>query len=189
MKKLLTLFVILDFIFIGIILKINSDKQRSVASAEYGIGLTDGQIQKLEIIRSLKFLTSNEQIVLSTNMLQSLCTTYAVIELKFKALNVAFSGQQPLISHSFSCDEIKKNKEQESLQTLFSDIKSMQKISVLNKETSQLRAYGIFSDEDLPNEWGLFEITVTGINSFVITEAELNKIQGENIFSFELSTF
>ena len=189
MKKLLTLFVILDLIFVGVILKVSSEKERSVASLPNEPELTDGQNQKLELISSLKFSHTSEKLALKTDLLQSICFSYSLIELKFKALNVAFSGQQPFISHTFSCAEIKKDTTQQSLITSVADFKSMQKNHLLKKEFSQLIAHGIYSDEELPNEWCLFEIVVSGETNFSISEAELNKILGQDVFKFNLTTF
>lgn len=187
MKKLLAIFIVLDFVFVGMVTKILSEKQRSVASLQNRTELTEGQNQKLELIKSLKFSTSAEEILLTTDMMQSLCASYSLIKLKFKALNVAFSGQEPLITHTFSCAEIKKNTEQAILKTAIGDIKSLHTLPLLKKEISQLQAQGIYSDEEMPNEWRLFEIEVSGETSFNISEVELNKILGEDVFKFQLT--
>lgn len=189
MKKFLTMFVILDLIFVGVVLKIYSENDRSIASLQNQPELTEGQNQKLELIKSFRLSSSQIEVVLNTEMLQSLCVTYSVIELKFKALNVAYSGQEPLITHAFSCAEIKKNTAQDSLRTSIQDLKSLQKNSLLKKEASQLTAHGIYSDEELPNDWRLFSIAVSGEASFNISEAELNKVLGEEAFKFQLTTF
>lgn len=189
MKKLLVLFFILDFVFVGLVLKLFNEKERSIASFEDSPKLTEGQNQKLELIKSLKFSFSKYEVLLQTEYLQSLCISYQIVELKFKAANVAYSGQPPIISHSYSCTEIGKNPDQEILRTAISDLQSLQKESVLNKSESQLRAFGIFADEELPNDWVLFEIAVSGAISFTISEAELNEILPTENFRFPLTTF
>lgn len=189
MKKFLIIFAILDLIFVGVILNINSQKERSIASSESGKRLTAGQNQKLELIQSFQFSSSLNDVALTTDYLQSLCTLYDNIELKFKAINIAFSGQQPFISHSFSCSEIKKEADLDSLRTSIADIKSLQKKPVLKKDSGELRAVGIYSDEELPKEWLLYEIVVSGEISFTISEAELNKALGLENFKFKLTTF
>lgn len=189
MKKLLVLFLVLDFIFVGVIVKIFPQKERSIASLQNRTELTEGQNQKLELIKSLKFSVSPEEILINTNMMQSLCSSYSLIQLKFKALNVAFSGQEPLIIHTFSCAEILKNTEQETLQTAINDIKSLHKTPLLKKTTSWLQAHGIYSDEEMPNEWRLFEIAISGETSFNISEAELNNVLGEEVFKFNLTIY
>lgn len=189
MKKLLVLFVILDFVFVGLILKIFYEKERSIASLDAAPKLSEGQNQKLELIKSFKFTSSKEEIVLSTELLQSLCATYDLIELRFKATNVAFSGQPPFISNSYSCSEISKNSHQETLGTSIADFKSLQKNSSLKKDTSQMKAFGIYTDEEFPNEWVLYEIAISGEISFTITEAELNDILGLDVFKFYLTIF
>lgn len=189
MKKLLVLFVILDIVFVGLILKMFSEKERSIASFEGAPKLTEGQNQKLDLIKSLKFSNSKNEVLLQTDYLQSLCSSYEIVELKFKALNVAFSGQPPLISHSFSCSEISKNPDQEILRTAIADMQLLQKENILKKSESQLRAFGIFADEELPQVWALFEIAVSGTISFTISEAELNEILPTENFRFSLTTF
>lgn len=189
MKKLLVLFVILDFVFIGVILKLFNEKERSIASFEDSPKLTEGQNQKLDLIKSLKFSFSKDEVLLQTDYLQSLCGSYQIVELKFKAVNVAFSGQAPLISHSFSCTKIGKNPDQEILRTAIADLRSLQRESVLSKNESQLRAFGIFADEELPNDWVLFEIAVSGTINFTISEVELNEILPSENFQFSLTTF
>lgn len=189
MKKLLVLFVILDFVFVGVILKLFSEKERSIASFEDSPKLTEGQNQKLDLIKSFKFSFSKDEVLLQTDYLQSLCSSYDIVELKFKALNVAFSGQPPLISHSFSCIQIGKNPDQEILRTAIADLRSLQKENIMKKNESQLRAFGVFADEELPNDWALFEIAVSGTISFIISEAELNEVLPTESFRFQLTTF
>lgn len=189
MKKLLILFVVLDLVFVGVILRLFSEKERNIANFEDSPKLTDGQNQKLDLIKSFKFSFSKDDVLLQTDYLQSLCASYDIVELRFKAVNVAFSGQPPLIIHSFSCAEIGKNPDQEILRTAMTDLRLMQQENLLKKNESQLRAYGIFADEDLPNDWALFEIAVTGKINFTISEAELNEILPSENFKFQLTTF
>lgn len=187
MKKFLFLFVILDFVFVGIVLKISIDQKRNLASVTPESGLTEGQTQKLDLMNSFKFLSSAVEIALSTDRLQSACASFTVIELKFKALDVAFSGQEPVVTHSFSCEEIKKNSSLDSLITKIEDFKSLRNQQTLKKEASVLKAQSIYSDEEMPNEWRLFEIRFNGITSFSVSEAEINKILGEDSFKFKLN--
>jgi hypothetical protein len=187
MKKFLILFVILDFVFVGIVLKISTEQQRHLASVTQDNGLTEGQTQKLDLMNSFRFSATATEIGLSTDRLQSACASYAVIELKFKALNVAFSGQEPLITHSFSCEEIKKDNSLDSLITKIEDFKSLKNQPALKKEASLLKAQSIYSDEEMPNEWRLFEIRFSGASSFSVSEAEINKILGEDSFKFKLN--
>ena len=189
MKKLLILFVALDLVFVGVILRLFSEKERTIASYEDSPHLTDGQNQKLDLIKSFKFSFTKDEVRLQTDYLQSLCTSYDIVELKFKALNVAFSGQPPLITHSFSCAAIGKNPDQEILRTAIADLRILQKENLLKKNESQLRAYGIFADEELPNDWALFEIAVTGKINFTISETELNEILPSENFQFQIITF
>lgn len=190
MKKFLSLFILLNFIFVGLILKISSDKKRSIASQqdenESASELTPGQKRKIELIKSLVFTRTSSGVMLKTDNLQILCDSNTFVELKYKALNIAVSGQEPMISHKFSCDEIKKNATQEGLFTSIADIRSMHKSSLLKKDFSELRAQGIYSDEDLPNHWRLFEISIIGENDFNIFEVEINKFLGEKVFKFSL---
>ncbi len=189
MKKFLILFVVLDFIFVGVVLKIFSENERSIASLEQENPLSDGKAQKLELIKSLKLITSNDEITLDTNLLQSLCASYEIVELKFKAINVAFSGQPPLISHTYSCSEVRKKPEQQALVTTVADFRSMKTQNLIKKPESQLKAFGLFSDEDLPAEWQLYEISVSGELSFTISEAEFNQVLGINFFKVLLATY
>lgn len=189
MKKIPSLLIILVLIIVGVFFSLSINKERTVANFQTETELTEGQRQKLELIMSLKFENNLKDVILTTNLLQSLCSTYSIVELKFKALNVAFSGQQPLISHSFSCAEIQQNNDLQTLNTSIENIKSLQKNPLLKNELSQLTAHGLYSDEELPNEWQLFEIVVSGKISFSITEAELAKFLGTEFFKFSLTTF
>lgn len=187
MKKLLALFIILDLIFVGIVIKISSEKQRNVASESANNSeLTEGQKQKLEIIQSLHFNKNEEAIILQTNMLQALCASYSLVELKFKAVNMAFSGQEPLVTHAFSCAEIIKNNDLEKLSTNLTDFKTLNKTKEYRYNLSLLKSKSLYSDEDMPSEWRLFEISISGENSFNISEAELNKILGDSSFYFDI---
>lgn len=187
MKKFLILFVILDFIFVGIILKISTEQQRQVASVSDDSELTEGQQQKLELMKSFVFNKTESEVVLRTNMLQAACATYATIELKFKAQGLAFSGEPPSITHSFSCEEIKKDNSLDSMISLIADLKSLRNQPAIKKQISLLRAFAIFSDEELPNEWRLSEIRFGGTESFSISEVEINKVLGEDTFKFSLN--
>lgn len=189
MKKLLILFVILDFAFVGIVLGLFSENERTIASLDQVPNLTDGQTQKMELIKSLKFSATGESVVLQTDLLQSLCASYTLVELRFKAINVAFSGQQPLITNVFSCAEVIKDPGENSLRTTFADFRSLQQASVLKRPGNQLQAKGIYSDEELPNEWVLYEIAAAGELNFTISEVELNEFLDTQGFKFSLPIF
>lgn len=133
MKKLLILFVLLDFVFVGVILTIYSDNERTIASLEQTPKLTAGQNQKLEVIKNFKFKTSKDEVILYSDFLQSICATYVLIELRFKASKVAFSGQQPLIRHTYSCSKISQTSGQASLPTSIEDLKSLHKNHLIKK--------------------------------------------------------
>lgn len=183
MKKILTIFIILDLIFVGIIFKITTQKSRNIASEE---DLSPGQKQKLEVIESLKLQQGDDSLDLKTDMLQALCANYSLIQLKFKAVNMAFSGQEPLVTNTFSCAQISKNTDRSTLLTKFSDFRSLQTNSEISNEDSQLKAHALYKDEDMPSDWRLFEIAVTGETSFNISEPEINAILGDNSFHFKI---
>lgn len=188
MKKILILFVLLDLVFVGVILKItNEDNRRFVASVTGDAELTEGQQQKLDLMKSFIFNKTESEVILRTNTLQAACASFTTIELKFKALNMAFSGQEPLITHTFSCEEIKKDTSSDSMVTALSDLKSLRTEPVIKKQSSVLAAHAIYSDEEMPNDWRLFEIRFSGSQSFSISEVEINKILGEEIFKFSLN--
>lgn len=186
MKKLLVLFVALDLIFVGVIVKISSPQQRTIASNSEQ--MTEGQKQKEELIQSFVFSKQNDSVVLKTENLQSLCASYKYLKIKFKANEFAVSGQAPLIINSYSCDEILKNSEQDSLSTDLKDFTQLRK----TKAFGSLSSVALFADEELPTDWKFFEFEVTGDDPqqdhFTVNEAELNTYLGNENLIFQIST-
>ena len=132
MKKLLALFVIIDFIFIGLIIKLNTNPSRVIASTDSSFdSLTEGQKNKWNLIKTLSFKITEDDVLLETDMLQMICETSSLIELKFLALNVAYAGSQPTISHTFTCEKIRNNQTKTQLITPFSAIKKMHKLKMI----------------------------------------------------------
>ena len=183
MKKILALFVVLDLIFVGVILKISPDEsnRRSIANSADEADLTAGQQQKLALIKSLQFIKSDKEIILQTNYLQALCASYSMIRVQFQAVDLAVSGQPPQITHSFSCDLIKQHSATDSLSTDLTEFKSLQHKS----DFSHLKASALYSDEEFPKRWKIFAIEVTGEENFTINDAEINQILGADVFTFE----
>lgn len=193
MKKILLLFFVLDLIFVGVLLKFNHQRAkpgRTVASAEDEAaptedlmnGLTEGQAQKLELLRSLEFSKTDQKITLKTGYLQSICAGYSLITLKFKAVDMAVSGQAPEVAHTYSCALIQQDSSQDRLET---DVAAFLALQQPNEDPA-LRAVGFFPGEDFPDRWKLYEIQVSGELSFTVNEAELDGFSvGQNYnFSF-----
>jgi hypothetical protein len=192
MKKWLILFVIVDFIFVGLILKLSTENQRKIASsenAEYA-DFTDGQKRKYDLVQSLNFNMNEQSLTLSTNQLQLICDTSSLIELKFTALNVVYAGTYPTISHTFSCEKIKADLSQTELKTSLKDFIAMHKNKRLpSSGESEIKAFQVYADEDFPTEWQLSEMVIAGAANFTITLAELNKVHTDHRFEFNISTF
>jgi hypothetical protein len=189
MKKLLALFFVLDLIFVGVVLKLNSEKRRNIASTDEATSeLTDGQQQKLQLIQSFKFVKSGADARLSTNMLQSLCASYKYVLVKFKAMDMAVSGQAPTVINSFSCAQVSSDTSQDFLSTDTSVFEQLK----IQKKIGQLSSVALFRDEDLPQSWKFFELEVIGDDPaqdhFTISEAELNTYIGHENLIFNLST-
>jgi hypothetical protein len=173
MKKLLMAFICLDLIFVGVVLQLNSEKSRGLASTQ--TSMTEGQQQKKELIQSLTFQNYSDRFVLATTYLQAICASYAHISLQFKALHLAVSGTAPTITSSFSCSQILREPGQTELTTLHRDFHAAH--SRL-PTTGYVRARGTFPDDPIEKDWQLSAIIVGGgsdteASQFTVTEAEL----------------
>lgn len=190
MKKWLILFAIIDFIFVGLVLKISTSNKRHIANDgdPFYAELTDGQKNKYDFVKSFQFQTDSEKLVLITDRLQSLCQSDALVELKFKAVNIAYAGAQPSISHIYSCQNIRKDTSIMTLPTKLSDFMALHKTSRLKLDDSELRATQVYSDEDFPTDWVLSDIIVTGELNFTVSSAELAKAHTDRRFEFSIST-
>lgn len=189
MKKLLVLFVIIDFIFIGLVIKLNMpNPSRVISSTDDSFdNLTEGQKNKLNLIKTLNFEINEADVSLKTDKLQMICETTGLIELKFLALNVAYAGIQPAISHIYSCEKIKQDQNQTQLITPFSEFKKMHQLKKLELNGSQLIANQVYPDEEFPTNWQLVEINISGTNTFSINKYEIEKVLSE-IFKFQVPT-
>ncbi len=190
MKKLLALFVVLDFIFVGLILKvISSTPSRTISSVDDSTynQLTEGQKTKWDLVKTLKFEISSEAVSLITDNLQMICDTSALIELQFSAQNVAIAGAAPMVSHTFSCDSIRKDQAANSLHTTFSDFKNIQQTKKIDLSTSRLAGFNIYTDEELPVKWKLTAVRISGPSTFTINEFEIEKVL-MTAFEFDLPT-
>jgi len=190
MKKWLILFAIVDFIFVGIVLKISTSHQRSIATEEdrFYSDLSDGQKNKYDFVKSFQFAATAEKLVLTTDRLQALCQTNSMVEVKFQAVNVAYAGLHPSISHIFSCQNIRKDLSLSSLQTTLSDFKALHKTSLLKLADSELRATKVYSDEEFPTDWILSDVIVTGELNFSVSTAEMDKVHTDHRFEFNIPT-
>lgn len=190
MKKWLILFAIVDFIFVGIILKISTNRQRSIATAEdrFYSDLSDGQKNKYDFVKSFQFTADLEKLVLKTDRLQALCQTNSMVEVKFQAVNVAYAGLHPSISHIFSCQNIRKDLSQTTLLTSLNDFTALHKTPVIKLEDSELKASKVYSDEDFPKEWILSDFIVTGELNFSVSTVEMDKVHTDHRFEFNIPT-
>ncbi len=188
MKKWLLLFVVVDFLFVGLVLRFSTQNERRIASVQSGAELTEGQMQKYELVKSLNFTSDNDNLILKTDKLQLLCDTSSLVDLKFVALHVAVAGAQPSINHTFSCFEIKKDLSLNILKTSIADFKSMQKANTLSLPASAMKASQVYSDEDFPTEWQLSEIKVTGPHPFIINQYEIEKVHPASQFGFKITS-
>ncbi len=190
MKKWLILFAIVDFIFVGIVLKISTSNQRTIATEadRFYSDLSDGQKNKFDFVKSFQFTANSENLVLTTDRLQALCQTNSIVEIKFQAVKVAYAGLHPSISHFYSCENIRKDISVTSLKTNLSDFKSLHKTAMIKLSESELRAVKVYSDEEFPSDWILSEIIVTGELNFNISTAELDKVHNDHRFEFSIPT-
>lgn len=190
MKKWLILFAIVDFIFVGIVLKLSTSHQRNIATESdlFYSDLTEGQKNKFDFVKSFQFKADANQLVLSSDRLQALCQTNSMVELKFKAAHVAYAGAHPSISHIYSCEHIRKDLSVSSLPTSIEDFTSLHKSSTLKLADSQMHATQVYSDEDFPTDWLLSEVIVTGDLNFTVTTAEMDKVHTDHRFEFSVPT-
>ena len=191
MKKWLIIFVMVDFIFVGLVLKLSTMNQRNIANDgdPFYSELTEGQKNKYDFVKSFQFLTDNENLTLQTDRLQALCETNSLVELKFKALNVAYAGVHPSVSHIYSCENIRKDLSRLSLSTSIQNFMELHKKAELKLSDSQLKASKLYSDEEFPAEWSLAEVIVSGEMNFSVSEAELEKAHPDHQFEFNVATF
>ena len=192
MKKWLILFVIVDFVFVGLVLKLSTENQRNVAAFDdpFYKDLTEGQKNKYDFVQSLKFSMDTENLTLTTDRLQALCQLASTIELKFVAGSVAYAGGHPTITHTYSCANIKKNLSTSSLQTPIKSFVAIQKEKKINLGESEMQASLVYSDDEFPADWALTELVVTGEESnFTVTAAELDKVHTDHRFEFNVVTF
>lgn len=189
MKKWLLLFVIIDFVFVGLVLKISTKSERQIAGSDNFSELTEGQLRKLELVKSFDFSISENSLQFSTDKLQMICETSISIELKFFAQNIAVAGSSPTISHLFSCAEVKKDLSRITLETSLVQFKLMHKKHELKQIDSIMLASGIYADEDFPEEWRLGEVIINGPNTFTINQYELDKVFNDHQFEFQISTY
>lgn len=193
MKKWLMLFVMIDFVFVGLVLKYSNQPNRQIASVENSDGasdqneMTDGQKSKLALTQSFQLNLSQLVISVTSDKLQMICETSSIIELKFEALNVAYAGAKPTIQHDFSCANIKKDLSTRSLETKIDDFKSMRKNKKIDLAGSSLLASQVYSDEEFPEQWKLTEINITGPATFSINRYELEHVHAAN-FEFTITS-
>lgn len=194
-KKMLLIFMILDFVFIGLVLTISNTNSRSITAtrstasdnsdANQTDSLTEGQKNKWALVETFQLKVTADTIEFTTDKLQIICDTSSLIELRFSAQNMAIAGVQPAISHIYSCDDIKKDLSRTTLITNVSDFKKLRTEKVITLDGSELRASQIYSDEDFPNDWRLTDIKVSGPNTFTVNEFEIEKTLLKN-FDFEI---
>ncbi len=192
MKKWLILFITIDFMFVALVLKLSNENQRSVAAYDdpFYNELTDGQKVKYDFVKSLHFSIDSENLILETDRLQALCLGASLVQIKFAASAVAYAGVHPTISHTYSCEGIKKDLSTSSLKTSIKNFLEIQKLKKISLVASEMTSTQIFVDEEFPVEWVLSELSVSGTESnFTVTSAELEKVHAEHPFEFNLTTF
>ncbi len=189
MKKFSVLFVLLDFIFVGFVLTYSNQSSRtisSVSSSHLG-NLSEGQKNKYNLIKSFKFQQDSQNLILQTDLLQMICETSSLIELKFTAQNISFDGVSPTISNTYSCLELKKDLSVIQLITSRIDFQKTQQENPLSLAQSQLKAVNIYATEEFPSQWRLAEVKISGSNTFTINEFEIAKVLQQN-FDFDITT-
>lgn len=193
MKKWLFLFVVVDLIFVALVLQLaNRNDSRNIASDNNHPGLsqrfTAGQQRKLNLVQSFQFNIDSEKITLTSDLLQALCETSSLIEVHFVALNVAVAGGSPTLIHTFSCEAIRQNQDQNNLETKISDLTSteLRQNKNLNLGVSQLRTENLYADEEFPEDWRVFSIKIIGSSAFSISSAELDLAHDAHYFEFQL---
>lgn len=187
MKIVLILFVLLDFIFVGLILTLQPQTTRSVSSVSTNenAGLSEGQQNKWRLIQSFHFQKNSVSLEFETDQLQSICDTSSLVELRFIAQNQAFSGESPSISHVYSCYELKKDLAKITLSTSLDDFRLMHQQKKLQLQQSQLTSNHIYASEDFPTDWKLAEIKISGASTFTINQFEIEKVL-QNSFVFQI---
>lgn len=186
MKKWLILFLLVDFVFVGLVLKISTTKERRIATA--GDELTEGQQQKVDLVKSFHFNATNDELILHSDKLQMICDTSTSIEVKYMAVNVAYAGSQPTIVHAFSCAEIRKLQSLTTLSTSLENFKSMHENKQLSLASGSLTASQVYRDEDFPRDWKVAEISIIGDSSFTINQFEIDKTHASDAFSFAVTS-
>ena len=191
MKKWLVLFVIVDLVFVGLVLRISTTSGRNIAAYNdpFYAELTDGQKQKYDFVQSLQFSLGTDTLTLQTDRLQSLCQTNSLIELKFAAVNTAVAGAQPSISHIYSCQNIRKDLSTAALKTTIQDFVKTHKQKNVKLEDSEIKSSGIYPGEEFPTDWMLSEISITGELNFTVNSFEMEKVHTDHRFEFNLATF
>lgn len=186
MKKWLIFFAIVDFIFVGLVLRLSTSNQRRIANEAdtFYLELTEGQKGKYDFVRSFQFSNDGQNLTLKTDRLQALCQTNSLVELKFKAINVAYAGSHPSISHIFSCENIRKDLSLSKLNTAWQDFLSLHKTQNVKLADSELKSSQVYPGEEFPTEWALSEMIVTGELNFVVNSFELDKVYPDNRFEF-----
>ena len=189
MKILLVLFVLLDFIFVGVILSLRPQTTRNISSIPSNeiSGLSEGQRNKWHLIQSFHFRQNPTSLDLQTDQLQIICDTSSLVELRFYAQNTAIAGESPTISHVFSCFELKKDLSQTKLSTSLVDFRLMHQQKKLQVQQSELTSNQIYASEEFPTEWKLAEINISGPSTFTINQFEIEKVL-HNSFLFQIPT-
>lgn len=179
----------LDIIFVGFILTLNSKPARTISSvpADDLSGLTEGQQNKWRLIKSFHFQKNNATLDFQSDQLQMICDTSSLVELRFLAQNIAIGGEPPSISHVFSCFELKKDLSQTTLSTGLADFKLMHQQKKLQLKQSELSSNQIYPTEEFPTDWKLAEIKVSGPYTFTINQFEIEKVL-QTTFNFKIST-
>ena len=188
MKKWLVLFVIIDFIFVGLVLRISTQNEVFISRNPSSDELTPGQKQKFELVQSFQFTADRDQLLLQSEKLQLICENSSLIKLTYVAVNIAIAGIQPSIEHSFSCAEIKKDQNVSALKTNLVDFQAMHVNQKLSLNGSMMAATQVYRDEDFPTDWKLSEITITGPSNFTINQFEIEKAHDEKDFSFTITS-
>lgn len=182
-KKIFLLFIVFDLVIVGVILKVRESQRPNRGLAQTtDTGLTEGQTQKMHLIQNLIFQFTAQKIILQSDYLQPICESATLIALKFKAIDVAVSGQPPQIIHTHSCSEISALPTQNQLETDIGDFTSLHR----QDGAAGMRAHALYRDEEFPQRWSLYEIQISGDLNFTINEAELTQFSSQN-FSFGLN--
>ena len=126
MKKLLALFVVLDFIFVGLILKFTPSQQTRMVSSVNDSAyneLTEGQKNKWHLVETLKFQISSTEITLETDKLQMI-EKRMTLEGRLNRLNSKIQKQYPQTPDLAAEVNIKNEKAKLKKKALQSDSKT-----------------------------------------------------------------